>query len=750
MTERLPRSLYGQLLGLWGLIALLLTVLALLTFRTLDTVKIHGPLYEQMIQAKDVVADVLPPPEYLVEAFLVTLQAVEQSDETLLNDLVRRLQDLRAEYEHRHGHWAKTLPDGPVREWLVNQSYERGLAFWTTVDYRLIPALQKRERAAARRVVAERLTPQYEAHRAAIDEVVRLAQAASADVERRAIALLTTNRVWLQGLFAAVIVSTVLLGLVTSGLLARRARALAASLEKEREAKEQAAELARAVEQTEDAVLLTDRQGVIEYVNPAFTTITGYAPEEAKGRTPGELLKSGRQDRAFYQMVWETILTGETYRGTLTNRKRSGELYVTDETISAIRNAAGGITHFVAVQRDITERRRLEAQLQQSQKLEAIGQLAGGIAHDFNNLLTPILGHAELLLRKLSSSERLVRNVGEIQRAGRRAASLTRQLLTFSRRQMVEPQILDLNRVLAEVASLLRRTIGEGIELSVIPGEPLGTVKADPSHIETVILNLAINARDAMPDGGRLTLETQNVDLDAAYVASHMGATPGPYLRLAVSDSGQGIPPDILARIFEPFFTTKNDQKGTGLGLTMVDQVVKQAGGFVEVYSEVGRGTTFKVYLPRADRETAPSTDTASNVMSLRGVETILFVEDEEQVRDVATPALQDLGYTVLEAADGEAALRIADGQAGTIHLLLTDVVLPKMNGSQLAQALLKRRPGIKVLFVSGYTASVIKSLDVNVEGLAFLPKPYTPNSLAQRVRRLLDRPLPVDNHRRS
>ncbi len=740
MIERLPRSLYGALVALWGLIGLMLTVAALLTFRALDIIQVHGPLYEQMIQTKDVVADVLPPPEYLVEAFLVVTQAVDRHDEFRENKLPERLKQLHDDYERRHEHWARTLPEGPVRDWLVNRSYAAGQAFWETVERQLMPVLRDRRQDQARRLLVDVLTPQYEAHRAAIDQVVLHAQAAGAEVEQRATMLLATNRVWLRGLFGAVIVVTVLLGLVTSGLLVYRARLLAASLEKERQARDQAAKLARAIEQTEDAVILTDRAGVIEYVNTAFTKITGYKPEEAIGKTPGQLLKSGEQDQAFYQMIWEEVLSGETWHGALTNRKKSGEFYVADESISAIRDDTGAITHFVGVQRDVTERRWLEVQLKQAQKLEAIGKLAGGIAHDFNNLLTPILGHAELLLARLPATALEARNIGEIARAGKRAAALTRQLLTVGRRQIGEPQVVDLNRMLDELGSLLRRTLGEPIDLAIVPGDALGKIKADPAQLESMILNLAINARDAMPDGGRLTLETRNVDLDADGVMFHHGASPGPYVRLAVSDTGKGIPLDIRSRIFEPFFTTKEVLKGSGLGLAMVDEIVKQAEGFVEVESEVGKGTVFHVYFPRAGGEAAPACEAPPSVINLRGQETVLFVEDEELVREVAAPALRDLGYAVLEAPDGEVAIRLADAYPDAIHVLLTDVILPGMNGRQLADTLMRRRPSVKVLFVSGYTATVIRSYDVSTAGLAFLPKPYTPNALARRVRELLDR----------
>ncbi len=386
--------------------------------------------------------------------------------------------------------------------------------------------------------------------------------------------------------------------------------------------------------------------------------------------------------------------------------------------------------------------RRSEAQLRHSQKMEAVGRLAGGVAHDFNNLLTVIHGYSNLLLQRLSHDETLRRYSREIKEASERAASLTQQLLAFSRRQMLEPRVLNVNETVAAMDSMLRRLIGEHIDLVTILGEGLGLIKADSSQIEQIVMNLAINARDAMPDGGRLTIETANVQLDQAYTSRHLGVHPGPYVMLAVTDTGHGMDAETKERIFEPFFTTKEQGKGTGLGLATVYGIVKQSGGTIWVYSELGRGTTFKIYFPRVvDILETPRLAPRSEGPPARGTETILLVEDEEAVRRLAREALEGAGYLVLEARHGAEALAVSDRHPGPIHLLVTDVVMPRMSGRVLAGQLRLRRPETKVLYMSGYTDNAIVHQGVLDEGTAFLPKPFSPDGLLRKVREVLDRP---------
>jgi len=507
-----------------------------------------------------------------------------------------------------------------------------------------------------------------------------------------------------------------------------------------RGAEEGLAKLAGAVEQTEDAVMIADRDGEIEYVNPAFTKITGYTADESIGQSP-RMLKSGQHDQAFYQELWNTILAGKTWRGTLINRKKTGEIFKAEETVSAIRNADGVITHFVAVARDITERQRLEEQFRQSQKMEAIGKLAGGIAHDFNNLLTAITGYSELLLGQMQPDSRARKNAEEIRKAAFRAASLTHQLLAFSRRQMLTSKVLNLNAVVMDLESMLRRLIGEDIAFTIVPGSALGQVKADPSQIEQIVLNLVVNARDAMPKGGTLTIETANVELDEAYAGRHETFRPGPYVLVAVSDTGCGMDAHIQSRIFEPFFTTKEPGKGTGLGLATVYGIVKQSEGYIWVYSEPGHGSTFKIYLPRLQHELDRGAAEAERPRPPRGTETILLVEDEEVVRELVGGIFAENGYRVLVASHSEEAFLVSGHYEGPIHLLVTDIVMPGMSGRELAERLASSRPKMKVLYLSGYTDDAVIRHGVKVESMPFLQKPFTPDVLLCKVRETLGEP---------
>jgi signal transduction histidine kinase/ActR/RegA family two-component response regulator len=383
--------------------------------------------------------------------------------------------------------------------------------------------------------------------------------------------------------------------------------------------------------------------------------------------------------------------------------------------------------------------RKSEEQLRQSQKLEAVGRLAGGIAHDFNNLLSVILSYSDMLSYELKPNEHALADLEEIKKAGRRAADLTRQMLAFSRQQVLDLRILDLNEIVRSVNKMLTRILGEDIELKVLLAPRLAKVKADPGQVEQVLMNLVVNARDAMPAGGDLTIETANVELDAAYARDHVGVTRGPYVMLAVSDNGIGMDKAIQSRVFEPFFTTKELGKGTGLGLSTVFGIVKQSGGTIWLYSEPGIGTTFKIYLPRAEGKVDWTPSLGPPTMTIRGTETILLVEDEDQVRKVASGILQKAGYHVLEARSPGEALLVSEQHPVKIHLLLTDVVLPKMNGRQLAERIGALRPKMKIIFMSGYTDNVIIQHGVLDSGVSFLQKPFTPDSLSSKVRQVLD-----------
>jgi signal transduction histidine kinase len=418
-----------------------------------------------------------------------------------------------------------------------------------------------------------------------------------------------------------------------------------------------------------------------------------------------------------------------------------GETRVVLQRSGVLLGPDGGPLRVVGTIQDITELRELEQRLLQSQKMDSIGRLAGGVAHDFNNLLTAILGYAELLEGALGKDPRLVEHVRQVRAAGERAAELTSQLLAFARRQIVQPRIVDLNQMLREVERLLRRLLGETIELGISPAASLGTVRIDPGRFEQVLVNLAVNARDAMPAGGTLTLETLDVLLDEEYARQHPGVVPGRYVLLAVSDTGVGMDARTQARVFEPFFTTKPAGRGTGLGLSMVYGIVRQAGGHIWLYSELGRGTTFKIYLPRAEEGATAEAAAREPAPAAGGAETILLVEDEAVVRRMAADSLAALGYRVLVAADGAEAVELADRHAGDLHLVVTDVILPKRSGPSVAEHVLSRRPEAKVLFVSGYTANAIVHQGVLDEGVRFLAKPFTPGALGRKVREVLDGP---------
>ena len=409
------------------------------------------------------------------------------------------------------------------------------------------------------------------------------------------------------------------------------------------------------------------------------------------------------------------------------------------EELHLAQNVAAQVSGALVRARLEEDRRRLEEQYHQAQKMESLGRLTGGVAHDFNNLLTAINGFAELLQMRLPPDDPQQPMVSSILHSGQRAADLVRQLLAFSRKQIIEPEILDLNAVVANMDKMLRRVIGEDIQLKTVLAPDLWSVKIDPTQLEQIVVNLAVNARDAMPDGGRLTIETANVFLDGAYMATHVEAQAGQHVRLAISDSGVGISEEAMAQIFEPFFTTKELGRGTGLGLATVHGIVKQNGGDIQVYSEQDVGTTFKVYLPSAVEIGSEKTFPEIEVEIPTGHETVLLVEDDATVRSLVQRVLQSLGYNLLEAEGGQEALQIAAGYDDFIHLLLTDVVMPDINGKKLAEELLQTRPDLKVLFMSGYTDNAIAHHGVLDPGTAFVQKPFSPTVIAHRIREVLD-----------
>jgi PAS domain S-box-containing protein len=481
-----------------------------------------------------------------------------------------------------------------------------------------------------------------------------------------------------------------------------------------------------------------DSTGQLLDVNPALLVMLGYT---STPELVGKHLASLYADTQQWFVLADRLRSAAPFNGLVVEWLRK------DATATEIRVSGRAVSDlgkdrtFELFAEDVTERRALEQQLQQSQKMEAVGRLAGGIAHDFNNLLMVISGYSEFLLDRLGPEPSLRAPAQEIAGAAARASSLTRQLLAFSRKQMLAPKILDLNIVVTENLKMLTRMIGEDIELVMVPATALGAVRADAGQIEQVIMNLAVNARDAMPSGGKLTIETSNVTLDHDQARLHPPLTAGSYVLLAISDTGAGMDFETQSRIFEPFFTTKGT-KGTGLGLSTVYGIVKQSGGYIWVYSEQGKGTTFKIYLPRVAEAAQSPVQTGvlpEAFAGAPGTETILLVEDEANLRYLARQFLEKQGYRVLDAADGALAMQIAQEREGVIHLLLTDVIMPGMNGRELAQRVLQLRPGTKVLYMSGYTENVIGHNGTLDAGVRLLPKPFTLRDLKNKVREVLD-----------
>jgi PAS domain S-box-containing protein len=497
------------------------------------------------------------------------------------------------------------------------------------------------------------------------------------------------------------------------------------------------------IENVSDFIVVLRADGTIQYASPSFERQAGEGrPVEGQNI----LNLATEEDR----IEVEKLLAAVQARGVPTDAET-----IPIESEFRIRQGGGGVrilevsatnllkhpavNGIVVNARDVTERRNLEEQLIRAQRMEAIGTLSGGIAHDFNNILTVILGHTEILLQALQSSPSEFDHLRSIDEASRRASTLTRQLLAFSRKQVLQPKVFNLNSLIVDLDRMLRRLISEDIELQTVTDPQLGATRTDPGQMEQVVMNLVLNARDATKSGGRITIETANVTLDEEYARTHAGARPGPHVMLAVSDTGEGISPEILPHIFEPFFTTKDVGKGTGLGLSTVYGIVRQSGGNVWVYSQLGRGTTFKVYLPRVDEPMpAPRTE-ASQTSAMSGSETVLLVEDEPALRDLIRIALAGSGFTVLDVPSPAAALALSRRHTGPLHLLLTDVIMPGMDGPALAKQLLKERPDVKVLYMSGYAANFIMHDGVVDPGTNFLEKPFHPRTLLSKVREVLE-----------
>lgn len=495
--------------------------------------------------------------------------------------------------------------------------------------------------------------------------------------------------------------------------------------------------LAKAIEEAAEGVLITDQAGFIQYANPAVEGMTGFPVEELVGNTP-RVFKSGEHDPAFYKELWETISSGHTWSGRLINRRKDGVLFYVEASISPVRDSTGRISNFVAVKRDISEHLEMSKQLLQAQKMEAIGTLAGGIAHDFNNILQVALGYTDLMLGDEEFPRQFRSDLMKINESARRGADLVRRLLTFSRKSEINLQPLNLNRRINELRKMLERVLPKVIKIEIILAEALHTIHADATQIDQVLMNLAVNARDAMPNGGKLLVETSNVVLDDDYVRTHVEAKIGAHVMLTVSDTGVGMEREALGHIFEPFYTTKEEGEGTGLGLAMVHGIVKHHGGHIRCYSEPGQGTTFRVYLP-AETAVEEAEDRKFTSLPKGGSETILLVDDEELIRDLGSRILKKGGYEVMTAANGREALEIYKKSGNSIDLVVLDVIMPEMGGKECLEGLIEIDPSVKVVIASGFSANGQTKNTLAAGAKGFVDKPYNIRQVLGVVREILE-----------
>jgi len=514
-----------------------------------------------------------------------------------------------------------------------------------------------------------------------------------------------------------------------------------------KQAAEERIRLATAVEQAAESVIISDRRGTIQYVNPAFERLSHFSSKDIVGKN-FRILKSDRHDESFYREMWKMISAGKAWAGRISNRMKDGSLRQFETTISPIRDKNGVIVSFVSVNRDVTQEVALEAQLFQAQKMEAVGTLAGGIAHDFNNLLQVIQGYTEVLQNDVGRNKASFEALQKIHRSAKRGADLTRQLLTFSRKVQSERRPLDLNREVEQVKKLLEHTIPKMIEIELHLSESPAVVSADPIQVEQAIMNLAVNAKDAMPEGGKIVIETERVRLTEQFCKTHLGARPGEYVLLSISDTGHGMNREILEHVFEPFYTTKDVGRGTGLGLAMVYGIVKNHGGYILCYSEVSTGTTFKIYLPAMEQSGKRQKQDEKEDLFKGGDETILLVDDEEYIRDLGVELLTDAGYTVLTANDGEEGLELYRQKQENIDLVILDLVIPGMGGKKCYEEILKIDPKAKILIVSGYSANGPGKAAIEAGAKGFVGKPFDVSHLLETIREILDEGLETSDMR--
>ncbi len=501
--------------------------------------------------------------------------------------------------------------------------------------------------------------------------------------------------------------------------------------------KEQMRLQSTALNSAANGIVITERNGKVAWTNPAFEQLTGYDLSEALGRDLRELVKSGRENPGVYTELWDTILAGREWRGEIVNRRKDGAFYTEHMSITPVRDDRGEITHFVAVKQDITAQKLLEEQLLQSQKLEGIGQLAGGVAHDYNNILNVVIGYSELLKRKFKGNDQAQQSIEAVLAAAKRGAGLTRQLLAFARKEITSPKIMNMNTAIDSIREMLHRIVGENLRLVFVPGKNLWNIKIDATQFDQILVNLATNARDAIRDIGTITMTTENVGAFEASLLNHPDIETREYVKMSFRDDGEGMSREVMKRVFEPFFTTKAKGSGTGLGLSTVYGIVRQNGGAITVSSEPGKGTVFEVYFRRFMGEV----DGVSMEMpdeALKGIETILVVEDQADLLKMVKITLEDYGYNVMTSLDPGEALLLSDAYPGRIHMLLTDLIMPRMNGMEVSLKISRLRSGIKTLFMSGYGLNSIAPGALFDEGFEYIQKPFSPRELAGKVREVL------------
>ena len=738
-------NLATKLVSLLSAFVAVFAIFAFVAYRTLNHLRVNGPVYDQIVQGKDLIADILPPPAYIMEAYLVTLQMLgEMHDEAKVKLLIKRGNVLKNDYLTRHEYWQNTLPEGQIKDALIKQSYIPAMAFFDLWDNQFIPAIQKGDKTKATELAFGVMFDQYEIHRKAIDEVVILSAEQDTRIETMAESIIKTNTMDM----ALISVFGILgLCLLAFAIVRERKRVEDALFESENKYR-------LIAENTADLISTLDMNLNFTYISPSIMRLRGFTVEEAMKQTLDQVLTPESMSLALdvfeKEMLMEDCSTADPNRTRmleLEEYKKDGTTVWMEVSLTFLRNKDRKPVGILTVSRDITERKQAEkerenlyAQLFQAQKMESVGRLAGGVAHDFNNMLSAILGHVQLAIMQCTPSEHIHAHLKVIEDSAHRSADLTRQLLAFARKQTIAPKVLDINDTVSGMLKMLRRLIGEDIDLVWRPKSDLWQIKIDPSQIDQLLANLCVNARDSITGVGKVTIETENITFDNVYCAAHPGFSSGEYVMLSVSDNGCGMDKKTLPHIFEPFFTTKEVGKGTGLGLSTVYGIVKQNNGFINVYSEPDKGTTFKIYLPRVVGEAIePSVESETGTPKSRG-ETVLVVDDEPMILNVSRKMLEQLGYVVLIAASPGEAIRIAKGYTKDIHLLITDVVMPGSTGRDLAKNIVSLYPTIRLLFMSGYTSDIIAHHGTLDEGINFVQKPFSIQIFGAKVREALDR----------